>query len=840
MPFSSSPPSTPGSRRSNTNIHENHSESYAANPSTTPAGPPPSSARSFTPAGPPPTSVFGSSQLGTGSTRFKVKGRTSPGFKSVLTRKDSPSQFRSSKLASIGRLGKSGNTRSKLQYSTVSDAEYETTSGEDIDDDEPAEVDDEHDEASEDGDMDVDSHEGDNDLEQEEEEPTSHTKDFKSSDPYNWAQHGSSVNGGMLESAQISHRGTSITNSQPQSGDVQLVVKKVSAFPTIAKDLARQMEPAQLDESDELIVETERLVEELYPKVASTDDAEQVLASALTVIPDALCKLWQSCCNQGHRKSNTEMNVGIGPGENDPSLSKANFLCSLLLKLHHPPASKGKQAFAVSRAKFPSRLAGSFHPTEASARPQPYPKVLLDWLEHHHNPYPTATIDVQGCHPNATAHPNYWDVIFSAILRGRFSEVIRVLRDSDFTHARTASEDGPGANGYRGAQLSSIVRVMNKAIRILESCPALIDENWEVTGNDWAVFRRRVEQAISDLAAFAEGRDRDLDPPNATFQAENFGMKGTSDALSRSTRRAESKVPWTVYQNLKAMYGLLLGGTTEIISVAQDWAEATIGLAVWWDGDDDDEVAVGSLAMTRRSLRRSQSRIPRSVDIDSQAAYFRRLAYSFERVTDTSDEESFQVDSMNSVEVGLASIFEGNVEGTIALLRGWSLPVTAAVMEIATQANWNDFTPGTDVADDFDESDLMVLSYGQPEKSLSRDGVLLDYAEEISHRERIHDPRFKSYQEGWELSIEILNRLDNNSLADQKVGEMLGRLPLNSDMRTDKLIGICRNFGLVGDASNIAEVRQTSCPVPGCVLTNHAYRDTPTLLPNTPTTTAQL
>jgi hypothetical protein len=49
------------------------------------------------------------------------------------------------------------------------------------------------------------------------------------------------------------------------------------------------------------------------------------------------------------------------------------------------------------------------------------------------------------------------------------------------------------------------------------------------------------------------------------------------------------------------MYGILLGGATEIISFAQDWVEATIGLTAWWNGDDNDEIALGSLAMTRRS-----------------------------------------------------------------------------------------------------------------------------------------------------------------------------------------------------------------------------------------------
>src|SRR5438034_1258117 len=54
--YDTSPPSTPDKPRN-----------LATNLSTTPAGPPPSSAASFTPLGPPPSTVFDSSQLGSRS-----------------------------------------------------------------------------------------------------------------------------------------------------------------------------------------------------------------------------------------------------------------------------------------------------------------------------------------------------------------------------------------------------------------------------------------------------------------------------------------------------------------------------------------------------------------------------------------------------------------------------------------------------------------------------------------------------------------------------------------------------------------------------------------------------
>ena len=823
VPYSSSLPSTPESRGNKTVGHGNSFSSFAENPSTTPAGPPPSSARSFTPAGPPPTSVFGSSQPGPGNTLFRSKPQphqsngsqlrdnNSPPKAFRLT-DNSPSRSRSrSKNAGASKTdhnrdGFSGSyaPRRRSRLSEASDAESYTDSDEDRDNGSSG-PEDGHTQASEDEEMEVDLR--DKDISEDGSHSRSHLGDFKSSIPYDWAQHGfSAINGQTPRGTKRSRGGASITQASTYRDDLQLIKRKNSGIPAVAKNLSKQIGPCHLTESDELIIETENLVGQVYPDVSEQQDENQLLSAALSFVPSALCKLWQSCCNKNRRLSVTEFSVGIGPREDEPALYKATFVSSLLLKLHHPPPAKGKQAFAVPRNKSSSSFAASFHLDGATIRPEPYPKVLLDWLDQNHNPYPTATKDLSSHYPNATAHPNFWDIVSSAVVRGKLVEVVRIFQDSDFRHARSAREEGQSEDGYRGMQLGNITLVINTAIQVLESCPALQDEGWDITGSEWGNFRQRVEQAMSDLSAFAEGRDRDLDPAVSTFEAENFGMRSTSRILSRSAREAESRVPWTIYQNLKVMYGLLLGNITELMSFAQDWVEATIGLAVWWDGEDDDRIAVGSLAMTRRSLRRSQGRGPRSVDTEPGPAYLRRLAYSFEKVTGSADEETFQVNSTNPVEVGLASIFEGNIEGVMDLLRGWSIPITAAVMEVSTQAGWYEPSPGTGVMDEFDDNDLMVLSYSRAEKGLSRDGLLVDYAQELFNREGIQDSRLNTYIEGWELSIHILGRVDDIQLANKNVGGILSRIPLDSDMRADKLIEICRTFGLAREAREIAEV----------------------------------
>lgn len=601
-------------------------------------------------------------------------------------------------------------------------------------------------------------------------------------------------------------------------GKRELVKKRDSALPTLARDLARQHDTASLEEPDELILGTEELVNKLYPATQSSEEQERIVQAALITIPAALSKLWQTCCEQEYKgRDQEDYDTSIGPNEHASPMCKASFLGTLLLRVHHPPAATGKQAFAASRSNRSSVYANSVSSIQTPARPTPFPKAVLDWLDEHHNPYQAAIINLQTADPNPTAHVNYWEIIFSAVLRGKLSDVIRILKESDFRYAQTARDDGYSQDGYQGSQLRNIDRVINRAIQVLETCPALQSGDWAVTGNDWAIFRKRIDHSIDDLATFAEGRDRDLDPTQSTFEAENFGITNPDMTLSRISRRAQSKVPWTIFQNLKAMYRILLGGATEIMSCAQDWVEATIGLTAWWDGDDDAEIAIGSLAVSRRSMMRSQSRAPRSVDADTIGAYLRRLAYAFERVTDDNDDEAFQINPMNPVEVGVASILEGNVESVISLLRCWSLPIASAVVEVASQAGWFEVSAGGRNIDRCNESDLMVLSYGQSGTEMDRDTILVQYAEELSEKDTLDDRKAKSTREGWELAMQILTRLDDPRLAQKKIAELLNRLQLHSERRVDKLLDVCINLGMDEEAYNIAEVGHAHCAVSnGC------------------------
>ena len=819
VPLSSSPlaPSTPGSDKRHTSFFSN---GYASNPSTTPAGRPPSSVGSFTPADPPPSSIFGSSQLGSGKTLFKKK--PSPAANTSSRRAANSAPFNSidqSKLARYldksGRfdLGSSSGPPSRNNFGVPSssplsrladegdqDDEYETES---FDEDEDAEGSEGGDEITNVG-MAVD----DRFL-----EPGSIVKPFRNGSfaTGESLDLGSSILDGTPRGMKRSRGGAMIPYAPPRTAKKYRKSTQDSAVSGIAKHMASRLGIAKLSEADDFITKTEEILQqELYGTDTSDTTPEQALKAALPKASEILSQFWRSWRDRDLASAPPvqDVTIGIGPAESEPALHKSIFLAVLLLQLRHPPTAKGKQALAVTRLNRSSTLSKSFQDSSTPANPTSFPKILIDWMEKEHNAYQSTISEIQSLRPNPTAHSNYWDIIHVCTMRGKLGETVRILKSSNFHHARTAREDGQGDESYNGTQVKNIERVVNRAIQVLEICPALQDDNWNVTGNEWIIFRKRVQQAMEDLATFAEARDRDLDSTQSDFESSNFGLLSTTMSLTQSTRRAESRVPWTVYQKLKVMYGILLGEATEILSSAQDWVEATLGLTIWWTGDDDEDLAVSSLAQSRRSTRTSQPRGPRLVDVNANPAYLRRLAYAFAWSTDDADDDLFQINSMNPVEVGLASLFEGNVTGVIGLLRGWSLPVVSAVAEIASAGGWFETSVGNNLMDlDLDENDRSLLNGHRIEgPPMTRDTILMEYANALSRKVEIQRNDGKAAYEGWELSMTVLSRLDDESVAQKKVGELLNLLTLDSDSRINKIIEICEDFNMVKEARSITEV----------------------------------
>ncbi|KAI4256293.1 MAG: hypothetical protein L6R42_006304, partial [Xanthoria sp. 1 TBL-2021] len=826
-PISSSPPSTPDSRR-DFNARGVGGSGFGTHPTTTPAGPPPrrptSSTNSFTPAGPPPpSSILGSSQVRPGSKINFSKQNNSNGFakrpatqgsalfriEKPLASTKSPNGDPTPSKSFLARSAQRGRTFAAPDASSTIDLIATNDDDDEFEDDMDADGED------------IDNHSLNSGgsimgfasaahgrlANPTPMRPSNFNGSLASPSGIDWARSnfGSSIGAESPKSTKRPRESTAVYDTSFRQNPPLKRQKKESAIPRIIHDMSRKLGTARLQESDALILGSEACVGRIYEAEVSSAGHEKALEEALPIATKDLCSIWRTCRNEGAQVIDMDLDVvrGIGPNEDATNLQKATFVAPLLLQMHHPPPITGKQAFASSRSFRPTQSATHLDLSVPPTRSAPVPRVLHDWLEEHHDPYASAAIDLRIHAPNPTAHTNYWDILFNLLLRGKIIDVIQTLRKSDFQHARTARE-GKSSNGYDGIVVKNIKILVNRMASAFDECPILQEEDWDITGNGWSKFRKRLEQALADLTVFVEGTSGEQEPD---FEAPNFGIQSSTSTLGQSVRNAERQIPSLIYENLKTMYGILLGKTPEIVSSAQDWVEATLGLTIWWDGEDDDnENLAASFIQSRRSLRRSQRDGNRTVDFNPIAAYTQRLAAAFERVTDEDDPDLFQINSNNAVEVALASVFEGNVEGVMEMLKSWSLPVAAGAAEVASLGGWFILTAGAEKMKGFDQSDLMVLSsYSRPPEGLSSDAILIDYASALFERQVLGKVAGADHVEGWEIAMQILSRLDDEEVGIKKLSELLHQLPLTSDKRVDKLLLLCQNLGLDGEASMIAE-----------------------------------
>lgn len=575
--------------------------------------------------------------------------------------------------------------------------------------------------------------------------------------------------------------------------DSFLAAPKPSTYGKIAKDIYVQMGTPAIQESSDLILGTESIIIRLYEEGVGGMGSEDQLGRALATIPLELTKLWTSYYKATKIVDSEEYATAIGPGPKASNFEKANFLAGLALQIHHPQI---------------------LDPNSFSPKVKPLPQIMLEWMDEHHDPYLYQFEEVQAHRPSPANHRLFWDTVLNGVLRGKVVAVANIMKSAGWRHAwvgMDGTRDQQNQVGYSGTALSNVERAVGAAYQILAQCPA-VHGDWNIRGGDWTLFRLRVAQALEDLKSFAEGGDRSHYEPEAIDEG-GFGdstMAGRPGTYAKTAKKAESQVPWDIYQNLVTLYSLVMGDSNAIIANAQDWCEATVGLLVWWDeGKEDRRLALGRSQAYRRSTAK---------DSDDEI-YLRKLSRSFESAT--ADSNDFQVNTLDPIEVGLASLLEGDSEAVVGFLRAWSGPVSSAVAEVASLAGW---LPASDPQSlinldslDQDDMDLLGISPTKNPDGL-KDQTLITYARSLAQRGQLKSATGAS-REGWELSIAVLGRLDSAARSEEMVGDFLKDLPLNSSTIVDKLWRLLNDIGMTSHAENTAEVRTTACFLVNGILT---------------------
>ncbi|KAH6845151.1 hypothetical protein B0I37DRAFT_343947 [Chaetomium sp. MPI-CAGE-AT-0009] len=549
-------------------------------------------------------------------------------------------------------------------------------------------------------------------------------------------------------------------------------------YAALAKDVYQQMGTAEVTETPQVILGTENLLAMLYDEGVGEAEDEDKMDDTLATVSARVAALWKGHVDKLPRPTEDHA-AEIGPGPHASPFEKANYLANLALQIHH---TRYEEA--------------------GLARAEPLPQTLFRWLNEYHDMYGNQVEEILRHRPSPACHSLFWQAVFIALLRGKVTDAARLLDQAGWGHVRRGQR---GEYAYVDRALENVQRAVDETIAVLESCPGY-DGNWEIWSSDWTLFRVRAQGSLEHLRRFAEGKDSAFG--ESTFSASAASAR-SRQSMAGLARRAESQVPWEIYENLNIVFDIVLGQQGAILEAAQDWLEATVGLFGWWDERQSHAEKPFSMS---QSLSRSQALVLASIPAADTESYLDRLAHTFHAAV----ESDFHFNSQNAVEIGMACVFEDNIKGVIGLLRGWSLPVAAAVAEIASLGKW--LPPhqpsGVFGLEDLDMDDLEVLGMdpGAPDEIDGiKDSTLVQYAQALADYEGLSSvkDRLGVSREGWELSMSVLGRMDSPERSEEMVRDvvehLVSELHVDSNATVDRLWLLLNELGMIGFAEDTTE-----------------------------------
>ncbi|RDA93683.1 hypothetical protein CP533_4901 [Ophiocordyceps camponoti-saundersi (nom. inval.)] len=540
-------------------------------------------------------------------------------------------------------------------------------------------------------------------------------------------------------------------------------------FAAVARAFYVGQEAASITESPELILETNELISRLYDEGVGTEDDAEKMDNSLASITCQLVRLWDDYA-EGLPQPEGECVATVGPGPEAEPFQKAAYVAHLMLRMHH--------------TRFDAEGA-------IDDKTPPLPEVMFDWLRQSHNLYPDQVRDIGRYRPSPACHGLFWQTVRCAVLRGEIKDAAHLLRNAGWDKVCRGPK---GDAAYAEQGLENIRRFVDATCNMLEQCPAAASD-WDVDNSNWTLFRVQAKASLDKLTLFAEGN---LDGP---------GARGPH-TMSTMARKAASKIPWDVYENLQIVYGIVLGKLESIMNTAQDWCEATIGVLGWWqDGRKSQSMSqsraltLGASSMLGGSVFGASSSSRPGTLVNDQLD---RLAAAFHCVL----RFDLRPNPMNAVEVAVSSAFEGNVDAVIGCLRVWSLPVASSVAEIASLGLW---LPRPQLSKPapmgaLDMEDLALLGVDPPsvdETEGIKDTTLILYARELAGIDRLSLTR-----NGWEVAIQVLGRMDSAEKADETVAELLRdlleTLDVDSSAVVDKIWRVLNDLGMAKYAEETA------------------------------------
>jgi len=523
-----------------------------------------------------------------------------------------------------------------------------------------------------------------------------------------------------------------------------------TTVPNLARDLRRRRAQAHLENDPEpVVVKTEQVMRSLNEEAQSVDD--ETLDLILAASAKDLESIWEG--SAGIRRRRKDEDLAIGPGHGATPFEKARFIAILVLRLYNASKISQDEDGAMSM-----------------------PQILLDWLNDYHMTIAATYKQVISAKPNPAADDLFWDVVEVLVARGKLEEAMRVLGDADFNYAKL--ENGREAN-YNGPQLQATQTAVYRLRQVLNASPSVQAQDWAIDGPDWIAYRRDVELAMEELSEQTDAHD---DSELLEAEAEEHLV------------RPGKGLPYDIFQHLRTIYNILLGSYDVLSSISNDWLEASLLLTIWWNGNPDNRVQQWSFDVSRAHNAGQNSEL-------GTQAYLTRLKESFLVVTDPSQKDTWTLPPESPLELAIGLTLQGDMRSALSLIQTYSLCISSALSEIGSWSGW--LSPNS-VPDGLDKDDLMVLTNGASDGSVTKDEILEHYAHELFKKSDLETSE-RTYIEGWEIAISVISRCDSQARASRTVQEFIDELTVDTADRAQRLITLCGELGLSEESNKVSE-----------------------------------
>ncbi|KAK6368566.1 hypothetical protein LTR64_006720 [Lithohypha guttulata] len=523
--------------------------------------------------------------------------------------------------------------------------------------------------------------------------------------------------------------------------------------PGLARDLKRRTSITNLEnDPDPVIVQTEQVIRSVQEDAINTNKnvQDEVLAEAATELET----VWERSKTSRRRRKDEDLSIGPGPGATP--FENARYTAVLILRLYHA-------------SKIPQDEVGVMS----------MPQILLDWLNEYHMTIETAYNQVINHPDNVTADVLFWDVIEALTARGKIEEAVRLLGDADFSYAKVDNEAGLVDADYTGPQLQAIQTAVLQVRQTLNASPAIQTQDWSIDGYEWVAYRKDVQAALEELR-----ESTDIHDDSELLEAE----------ADTHLVRPGKGLPFEIFERLQTVYSIMLGSSADLITISQDWLEASILLTVWWNGNQDNKVQQWSFDVSRAHPTEQNT------ELETQA-YLNRLKESFLAVTDPSSRDTWQLNHQSPLELAIALTLQGDMPSVLSLVQIDSLCLSSALAEIGS---WSGWLNSNAVPDGLDRDDLMVLTGGTSNATISKDEILERYSHELFKKTALENSQ-STVVDGWEIAISVISRCDNQSLASRTVQQYIEELEVTTADRAERLVTLCGELGMAEEARKVSE-----------------------------------